>query len=215
MANCCCCEVIVSGEAAKLKEFWERLKAQDPQIVERNIWLEAHNGIYCASLDQAVVTDDSICFSMDTKWEPKLAEMASVSALFPELTFEVRYEEPGMGIYGSAIIKDGEFEDTPMEPLEYHLQYNHELRDQALFLLDPKTPWEDCKEIMESDDMEYGAHRYLEALAVKRIPVEELPLYVSHTWCNEEAEEMYKARLAGKYKKSAIEEALSEADSDS
>jgi hypothetical protein len=59
-------------------------------------------------------TDDgtALYYNFDSAWCPPIAGLAKISQDYPELTFELRYEEGGVGFYGHAIFQNGSVQDN-------------------------------------------------------------------------------------------------------
>jgi hypothetical protein len=57
--------------------------------------------------------DTFLSYSFDTPWAPPFSFLEKVSGDWPTLSFEVEYEEPGMGFAGKSVFCNGEviFED--------------------------------------------------------------------------------------------------------
>ena len=51
--------------------------------------------------------EDCISADFDSAWAPPISGLVGVSKKFPELKFELEYDEPGMEFAGVAVIKDG------------------------------------------------------------------------------------------------------------
>jgi hypothetical protein len=51
--------------------------------------------------------------TFDTAWAPPVPWLVSTSKVYPELEFNLRYEEPGIVFAGDVKAKNGEYEDTP------------------------------------------------------------------------------------------------------
>jgi len=56
-------------------------------------------------------TDGMLAMSFDTAWGPPLEWLEAVSALYPELNFQIDYEELGMCFRGCAIAENGSLSD--------------------------------------------------------------------------------------------------------
>ena len=49
-----------------------------------------------------------IKFHFDSPWAPPINAIITISKMYPELTFEIEYAEPGMNFAGRSIYKNGE-----------------------------------------------------------------------------------------------------------
>jgi hypothetical protein len=52
--------------------------------------------------------DDSLYYEFETAWSPPIPIIKKMGRMFPELRFELRYFEAGMGFNGILVIEDGE-----------------------------------------------------------------------------------------------------------
>lgn len=72
-----------------------------------------------AELEQLAAEDEdprgSARFAFETAWGPPVEGFRQISEMFPELTFELDYSEPGMGFAGTATIRGGELNEVSRE----------------------------------------------------------------------------------------------------
>lgn len=61
-----------------------------------------------ASGAQPIFQDGKLYYFPSTAWAPPSAWVKSVSVLYPELTFSLSYDEPGMGFAGKEVYINGE-----------------------------------------------------------------------------------------------------------
>lgn len=63
---------------------------------------------------------NELFYSFDTAWAPPIAWLEKVSKFYPNLTFKMEFDEPGMGMYGGVEVVDGDVSewenDQPGEP---------------------------------------------------------------------------------------------------
>ena len=59
-----------------------------------------------------------LSYYFDSPWCPPIAGINNVSKLYPTLTFELFYDEPGMGFFGDAVFRNGECTDNCQEYTE-------------------------------------------------------------------------------------------------
>lgn len=52
-------------------------------------------------------TSNLIIYSFSTAWEPPLPLLYTISTLFPDLSIEITYDEPGVGFHGFASFENG------------------------------------------------------------------------------------------------------------
>lgn len=194
MANLCACDLTITGPKVELDRFKKALEEQDKDLLSKCCWLEKHNEFYGSVLkEDAFEWDDQISFPMDTKWSPPLQKLAVVSKDYPGLTFEIRWEEGGNQVYGTATILDGTCNSTDMTAHEYHSTYTEEYAE-ALYTLQHSS-WEEAKKLDYFDD-DGPLWGLLEPFFVRAIPVEELPLYINREWTTSEATEIFKKRFS-------------------
>lgn len=63
-----------------------------------------------ASNAEPVFQNGNLYYFADTAWAPPTAWLEKVSAIYPELTFTVYYDEPGMCFAGKSVFINGEFQ---------------------------------------------------------------------------------------------------------
>ena len=95
-------------------------ESNEPKKAEENIkkygyadwydWRIAHWGTKWDVADLYVLgrKEDETIFRFDTAWAPPLRAFEKIASMYPELRFELEYEEPGMGFFGKAVYEDGE-----------------------------------------------------------------------------------------------------------
>lgn len=72
-------------------------------------------------------SDTQINYGFDTAWSPPLPFFQSISANFPELSFELNYIEPGMQFAGTSLFKGGyEVEAVSYENGVAYVQFAYE-----------------------------------------------------------------------------------------
>lgn len=54
---------------------------------------------------------DELHYSFETAWSPPIEWVENVSKYYPNLMFNLEYEEPGMGLYGGINVIDGKIEE--------------------------------------------------------------------------------------------------------
>ena len=60
-----------------------------------------------------------LCYSFDTPWGPPMGFLEKVSKDWSSLTFEIQYEEPGMGFAGRTTYQEGEVTAEEDWEIEY------------------------------------------------------------------------------------------------
>lgn len=54
-------------------------------------------------------------YTFDSPWSPPIKWLKKVSAMYPDLNFSLKYDEPGMGFMGIAKARNGEVDDRCLE----------------------------------------------------------------------------------------------------
>ena len=104
---------------AKRKEAWERNQQAMAEIGYANWldwalanwgtkWSEYDLAYLNADSDSPVCDDGSYGYRFSTAWSPCERAIRNISTLFPTLTFQVIYDEPGMCFAGGFIYRNGE-----------------------------------------------------------------------------------------------------------
>ena len=57
-------------------------------------------------------TVDTLCYSFDSAWSPPIDALAKISEDYPDLVFNLEYEELGMCFAGEVIFEDGIYTDN-------------------------------------------------------------------------------------------------------
>lgn len=86
--------------------FREKFGAEDWYDWAVQNWGTKWNNADEVSCEQ--FSDTDIEYSFDTAWSPPLPVIEEAAKLFPKLTFEINYEEPGMDFSGYSIFENGE-----------------------------------------------------------------------------------------------------------
>ena len=137
MPNHCSNEIVITGEQSELQKFWDGLKkfsgyneSEDgvlslfmsylPMPVELQgtmspqdtpnwyDWALENWGSKWGDYDTALdLLDDQITGCYTSAWGPCNEGIVKLSKLFPELTFSVKYHEPGMAFMGGQVCQNG------------------------------------------------------------------------------------------------------------
>jgi hypothetical protein len=74
-----------------------------------------------ASVSSETKDDDYFHVWFDTAWSPPLSFISKLSKMFPNLSFELKYEEEGMGFCGGVFAKSiDEIWDEYLDDIEYN-----------------------------------------------------------------------------------------------
>jgi len=67
---------------------------------------------------EAELVDDwgnGLAYQFDSAWSPPTKWLETISAKWPDLTFKLKYDEPGMGFAGVAVATAGKIQDAAVE----------------------------------------------------------------------------------------------------
>lgn len=202
MANLCSNYVVVTGDKGAVKALYQQIERQDETFL-KNYWIltdtDKHNCDFGLSNLQRN-SDTEITFSLCSKWSAPTNELLDVSEIYPTLKFVVLYEEPANAVYGRQVYEGGSCEEdeayTEEQWLEAH-DKDYQLEKKRI----QELPYEEFVEEYskwndegEADDE--PKYRYLEKDIVKRIKDEDLPLFISVEWLDEDAAQQYKDRYS-------------------
>lgn len=91
----------------------EKQMCAEKGLVDWYSWNSANWGTKWDACEVRVeINPKNVKVWFDTAWAPPLAWLKNASAKFPNLTFEMAYNECGMAFYGVAIATKGEVEDN-------------------------------------------------------------------------------------------------------
>jgi len=158
----------------------------------------------------------SITYGFDTAWGPASDWFEAVVALFPKLSFEIKYQECGCDIYGVATGEEGSVSVKDMTKEEYLIEWNEEytgyieeiknmstdelvkyfsgVKDFNACLQDDEEWNEELSEKYDWGDM-YD-FQSLDKYIVEKIDVKDLPLFMNVEWASDEAIVLFKERLS-------------------
>jgi len=71
-----------------------------------------HWGCKWGSCAAEILCEDPLTYRFDTAWNPPHELMKTVASKFPELTFTLHFEEPGMVFQGAYVFKNGKLHST-------------------------------------------------------------------------------------------------------
>lgn len=194
MANICMCTLTITGDQAQRDDFWKRFQDQEDSMLKAYEHLTINDGGYGACMGYATYEDDKIMIPIDSKWGPP-ENLKEITEMFPKLHFLMTFEEPQMNIFGTVNATDGVVNVEDMECEAFQEKYNEAYKEEKGIL--KNDPWEEIKNYEFSfDHAQYAPWDKLETLFVKRIPYEELPVYMNEEFWSDSANELLKSRLA-------------------
>jgi hypothetical protein len=142
--------------------------------------------------------EDYINVNYSTAWGPPIEWVKTIAAKFPGLKFEGSYEESGSACYGKLEGAEGRIDVTEQTHYDYLMDNNDEFPGEVEFV--QEASWEEVKkefaEGMYAEDQWNEFTQHLEYDFVKRIPNDELPLFINREWSSYTAEHAFKERLA-------------------
>lgn len=198
MANICGNDIVISGDMDQLEALSKRLSDQDPALLQT-----VPNFTICSTSDYTInesadVSCDCgvISFYFGSKWSCPLEAITELSKEYPNLMFELSFEESAMDYFGTATISNGGCNENSMGELDYIEQYNEEYIDQ-LSTLNNLTYEEFVKTYTHDNFFDEHPFGYIDRAVVKKIKDEDLALFINREWFDDNAHEEYKRRLAG------------------
>ena len=132
MANICSNYITISGDEDQLQALLKRLLDQEPSLLETTPNFEIAEtdfSIYSEG-DIDYEGESDIQFRFGSKWKCPVNDIASLSTEYPELQFNIHYEECGCAIYGEVQIWDGSIAETELNERQYCEKYNDEYIEQ-------------------------------------------------------------------------------------
>ncbi len=198
MANICSNFITISGDVAQREALLKRLLEQDQALLDTvpNFTIDEASDYAINNREDIFDNCGEIAFQFGSKWNCPLEEIEDLSTEYPDLEFNVRFDEGGNDYYGTAYIQDGSCNETMMEAVDYieayHVDYISQ-RDEMLNLPYDKF-LESYTHDNEFDEFPFG---YIDRHIVKRIEKKDLPKFINRQWYDDEAEAEYKRRLAG------------------
>lgn len=86
-------------------------------------------------------SEEQVCYRFDTAWAPPLGWIKMVAIDWPDLTFTIRYFEPGMCYAGEVVLQEGHIIS------DVFYRYGHDYKDYRRFVEEYfGTNWFDYKE---------------------------------------------------------------------
>lgn len=200
MANLCGNHLSITGEGSSLYAFYTRLTGQDKALLETVPHFEIRDGNcdFCIYDKESVKLDDdgNIKIEFGSKWSCPIGEITELSSEYPDLIFDLVYQEGGMDRYGEVHIQDGSYDETKLSAEEYSRKYHEEYK-AAYQRIKFSTYKSFVKNYSRGNFFDEFPFSYLDKVVLNRIKDDDLPLFINRQWMDEDVEEMYKRRLAG------------------
>lgn len=197
MANICSNYIHIFGNDEQLEALSKRLEEQDPELLKT-----VPNFTVCSTSDYGIYTlndirfEEEVSFYFGSKYICPLAAITNLSSEYPDLEFNLHFEEAGCEYYGEATISDGSCYENQMEEDEYLSKYNDKYIDTKA-LLESCSYEEFLRDYTHDNFFDEYPFGYLDKIVVKRIKDKDLPFFMNREWNDKEAEEEYKRRLSG------------------
>jgi|WetSurMetagenome_2_1015567.scaffolds.fasta_scaffold50361_1 hypothetical protein len=198
MANICSNFLTITGDHDQLEPLHKRLMDQDPKLIATisNFEVSVHCD-YCIN-DLEVIKYDSEKITLDfgSRYMCPIDELCEVSTEYPDLEFKVNFNESGNDYFGETSIQDGSDDTNELEERDYCETYDEFYKEQRAAVTD--CSYEDFVKNYTHDNF-FDEHPYamIDHDVVKRIKDDDLPLFISREWVDEDAEAEYKLRLSG------------------
>ena len=199
MANVCYCYMTVSGKS--VDALRQRIIKQDPTLEQDFTWLL--NSPYYGLTQNPQDFEDcegDLLVNFTCKWSPPVEVLVDFSKSYPDVTFNLRYEEPGMSCFGLIIVSNGEvLKDTPMDEEKYLYTYDEDFRSEVQAIKGGSYK-EFLKKLKKMDTLDeaYQYDRFFEFHYLNRLKDKDLPLIINHEWLDDSNQEIFQKRLKGK-----------------
>lgn len=122
MPNWCSNSINISGDNEEIKKLLIKAKGEESNFSLENLvpipeefkenwynWrIENWGTKWDLSMVELDINDDSVSFNCETAWAPPNSALQKISGDFPNLSFEIFFEEPGMDFCGKCVFKGGE-----------------------------------------------------------------------------------------------------------
>lgn len=194
MANVCYCHLDVTG--ASVNRLRKMIKTKSKKLDKIFTWLlpGPHYGLIQDIIEE-IPDEGDLNLEFTCKWRPPLDELVDLSIEFPDCTFDLRYEESGMDIYGTVSYSKGEqTQSTEMDKETFLSNFDEDFAEALNKIED--SPYEEFLTLLEDIEPQQGDY-LLEAHYLKRLKDEDLPLFINHEWLNSYNRDLYLKRLKG------------------
>jgi len=201
MANICINFITITGDNNQLKALSKRLTEQDQTLLQiiPNFTINPISD-YCINdsinIENQIENEGEIHFYFGSKWNCPLESITKLSEEYPNLTFELNFEESANEYFGIATITSSNCYENLITEQEYSEKFNPEYIDKLSDL--QEYSYEDfVQNYTHSNFFDERPFKYLDRLVVKRIKDEDLVKFINRIWFDKEAKEEYKRRLSG------------------
>lgn len=204
MANLCSNYIEISGPLEQLEALRKRILDQEPNLINLipNFTIQEASDYSIYDRDEITLEGDMLCFSFGSKYISPLDEITELSEEYPDLEFNLRFDEGGNDYYGTAGIMNGGCSETEMEEIDYIEAFHADYIDKRDTML--KLSYDDfLKQYTHENFFDEYPFGYIDRHVVKRIEDNDLAKFINRQWFDDEAETEYKQRLSGGSKKEA------------
>lgn len=198
MANICSNHITISGDTAQLEALLKRLLDQDQALIETvpNFTIDDANDFTIQDREDIYDNCGEIYFHFGSKWNCPLEDIETLSTEYPDLEFNLTFEEGGNDYFGTAYIQNGSCNETMMEAVEFIEEFHYDYISQRDEILEmPYSKF--LKSYTHDNEFDEFPFGYLDRHIVKRIKEKDLPKFINRNWYDKEAETEFKLRLAG------------------
>jgi hypothetical protein len=206
MANVCSCYMKVTGDTKSKKELLDLILKQDPSLDNLFTWFlkGSYYGLECDPEEFTTKKESYLSIVFTCKWSPPENKILELSEAYPLLTFETRYEESGMTLYGIITYLNGDkIEDSPMEEEAYLMKFDENFKDVVTSIKnDARKNYKkflkealDNMKALEEENSNWVS--LLEKICLSCIKTEDLPLFINYKWSHSRNKETFLKRLKG------------------
>jgi hypothetical protein len=193
----------VSGDAAQLDDLRNKIRAQDKNCLDELFtWFLGGNYFGLLNDPADIAETGDLFLDFTCKWEPPTDEIASLSALYSGLIFEVRHEESGNASYGTLTYSEGAVVASETYDEESYLEKYDEEYAEFAQVLDDQPYAEFLDEVLENLEciQEGDTCRYAhlaERKYLAKMKDQDLPLLINYKWQYSYTKSEYEKRLKG------------------
>jgi hypothetical protein len=198
MANICSNFVTIIGDDDQLKALYKRLMDQDPTLIATvpNFEISDKSDYCILDKDNINWNEGELSFNFGSRYDCPFDEIGTLSTEYPDLEFSLFFDEAGNDYFGEAFIKDGSCDSNELEERAYCEKYHGNYKDELAAVKD--CSYEDfLKNYTHDNFFEEHPYAMIDRDVVERIKDEDLALFISREWMDEDAKEEYHRRLSG------------------
>ena len=156
--------------------------------------------------------DRYISYTFDTAWAPPCPWLEKTGKMYPQLSFELTFEEGGCCIYGIAEVVGGEYSDEDMDHHTYLQRFDEDFKEcvkeirqlsqeDLIKYFSGIKNFTDYVEEEEKVEHEPPFNINYDYFSIARVIVdcisfENLPMFMGVDWVDDEATSLFKEKLA-------------------